>query len=127
MHLENIPELNFSRAMNKAKKVLNCLKSRFLTPIGRITVIKTMILSKFNHLFMSIVTPPKILDDLKRTLFSYLWGGKTHKINRINVCADYLKGGLHMVDIYKFEKSWVDETYFVKARVTMELITTRKL
>ena len=29
VHLENIPELNFRRAMNKAKKVLNCWKSRF--------------------------------------------------------------------------------------------------
>ena len=68
-------------------------------------MINTMILSKFNHLFMSIVTPKQILDDLNRMLFSYLWGGKTHKIKRLNVCADYLKGGLRMVDIYEFEKS----------------------
>ena len=78
---------------------------------------------------MSIVTPQKILDDLNRMLFSYLWGGKTHKIKRINVCADYLKGGLRMVDIYKFEKSlklgWMK--HFVKSRVAMELITTRML
>ena len=59
--LDTIPELNFNIAMNKAKKPLNRWDSRYLTPIGRITVIKTMVLSKFNHLFMSIVTPPKIL------------------------------------------------------------------
>ena len=63
-----------------------------------------MLESKFNHLFMSIVAPQKILDDLNRMLFSYLWGGKKHKIKRRNVCADYLNDGLHMVDIYNFER-----------------------
>ena len=91
--------------MNKAKQLLNCWNSRYLTPIGRITVIKTMVLSKFNYLFMSIVTPPKILDKLNKLLFFYLWGGKTHKVKQKSVCADYLKGGLHMVNIYNFEKS----------------------
>ena len=78
MYLENIPELNLGIAMNKAKKkVLNYWKSIFLTSIGRMTLIKTMILSRWNHLFMSIVTPEKkILDDLNRMLFSYLWEGK---------------------------------------------------
>ena len=64
-----------------------------------------MILSKLNHLVMSIMTPQKILDDLNRMLFSNLWGGKTQKIKRKNVCTDYLNGGLCIVDIYKFAKS----------------------
>ena len=93
VNLDTIPELNFNIAMNKAKQLLNCWNSRYLTPIGRITVIKTMVLSKFNHLFMSIVTPPKILDELNKLLFFYLWGGKTHKVKQKSVCADYLKGG----------------------------------
>ena len=54
---------------------------------------------------MSIMAPQKILDDLNRILFSYLWGVKAHKIKRRNVCADYLNGGLRIVDIYKFERS----------------------
>ena len=58
VNLDTIPELNFSIAMNKAKQPLNCWNSRYLTPIGRIKI-KTMVLSKFNHLFMSIVTLPK--------------------------------------------------------------------
>ena len=105
VNLDTIPELNFDIAMNKAKQLLNCWNSRYLTPIGRITVIKTMVLSKFNHLFMSIVTPPKILDELNKLFFFYLWGGKTHKVKQKSVCADYLKGGLRMVNIYNFEKS----------------------
>ena len=71
VNLDTKPKLNFNITMDKAKQLLNCWNSRYLTPIGRITVIKTMVLSKFNHLFMSIVTPPKILDDIliKNNLF----------------------------------------------------------
>ena len=43
VNLDTIPELNFNIAMNKAKQLLNCWNSRYLTPIGRITVIKTMV------------------------------------------------------------------------------------
>ena len=38
-------------------------------------------------------------------LFFYLWGGKTHKVKQKSACADYIKGGLRMVNIYNFEKS----------------------
>ena len=57
---------------------------------------------------MSIVISPKILDELNKLLFFYLWRGKTHsqtKKSNKRVCADYLKGGLRMVNIYNLEKS----------------------
>ena len=49
--------LNYSLAFEKAKKLLQPWKWRSLTPIDRITVIKTFILSKFVHLFTTIPSP----------------------------------------------------------------------
>jgi hypothetical protein len=34
-------------------------KRRILTPIGRTTVIKTLLIPKLNHLFISLPTPKK--------------------------------------------------------------------
>ena len=65
--LSKTPDINYSKAISKAKSLLSSWKYRYLTPIGKITILKTFILSKFNHLFMSIT-----MDDtlLKTVIFS---------------------------------------------------------
>jgi hypothetical protein len=34
-------------------------KRRILTPIGRVTVVKTLVIPKLNHLFLSLPSPSK--------------------------------------------------------------------
>ena len=65
-----------------AKQVLSSFKYRSLTPFGKITILKTLVLSKFNHLFASIVSPQNCLKELNKTVFRYLWDGKPEKINQ---------------------------------------------
>ena len=102
---QDLPDLNFKNALFQAQKILNVWKPRSLTPLGRITIIKTLILPKFNHLFASLPTPDKIINELNKILFDYLWEGKPDKIKRSIVCQNYDHGGLKMVDLFKFEKS----------------------
>ena len=47
--LQIIPTINYDSAVEKAKQLLFPWKKRKLTPIGKITVIKSFFLSKFNH------------------------------------------------------------------------------
>ena len=54
-----IPSINYSVALDDAKKLILNWKKRNLTPFGKITILKTFILSKFNHLFGSIPSPSK--------------------------------------------------------------------
>jgi len=49
--LKLLSELNFSEKFTKANNVINQWKKRKLTPIGRITVIKSLILPLFTHCF----------------------------------------------------------------------------
>ena len=49
--LNNISKMNFEKVLLKAKAELNTWKYRILSPIGKITVLKTLILPKFIHLF----------------------------------------------------------------------------
>ena len=60
--------LNYEPILDDVNKSLNIWKKRFLTPLGKITVIKTLILSKLNHLFMSIPNPDQsVINKLQST------------------------------------------------------------
>ena len=67
---------------------------RYLTPFGKITILKTLILSQFNHLFTSVVIEKKILVDINKIFYEFLWNGKPDKISRNDVCRSYHAGGL---------------------------------
>ena len=52
--LEKIPEMNYNKILTQASKIIKSWQYRILTPISKINVIKTLVLSKFNHLFISV-------------------------------------------------------------------------
>ena len=64
-----------------------------------------LILSKFNHLFISVPVSDKFLKKINDLIYGYLWEGKPDKISRKTICANYFDGGLKMVNIFNFEKS----------------------
>ena len=70
--LERITELNFSPAIKSIKKMLHVWHKRYLTPIGKIAVIKTLAISKLNHLFTSVPSPNKhILKEFETVFFNF--------------------------------------------------------
>ena len=110
--LENITTLNFMPILTKCEKILNQWKRRRLTPLGRITVVKTFILSSFNHIFSSLPYPnAPLIKKLNSLVYSFVWDNKPDKINRKLITNSYGNGGLNMVDIDIFIKcqkiAWV--------------------
>ena len=103
--LEKIPEMNYDKIFIQASKILKSWQHHILTPIGKIAVIKTLILSKFNHLFISVPVSDKFLKKINDLIYGYLWEGKPDKISRKTICANYFDGELKMVNIFNFEKS----------------------
>lgn len=55
--LLNMPSINYDLKLVKIKSILKQWKKRHLTPIGKITVIKTLVLPLLNHILMSIPNP----------------------------------------------------------------------
>ena len=97
-----IVALNFENKLNEMKKVLNVWSRRNLTPFGRITVIKSLVISKIAHFLMNLPDPEEsFLKELNKLLYNFLWNGKNDKI-RSGVCQTYEAGGLKMVDIKSF-------------------------
>ena len=79
------------------------MEKRSLTPLGKITVIKSLILSQLNHLFMSIPLPGKgICENLNKELYNFVWDDKPEKIKRVILSQNKVNGGLKMPNIVNF-------------------------
>ena len=98
--------MNFNDVLTKIKSFIQQWNRRILTPIGRITVFKTLILSKLNHLFLSLPTPKnEIIASLCKDIFEFIWKAKCDKVKRVVVTQDYYCWGLKMVKSLKC--SWI--------------------
>ena len=57
-------------------KITDCIKSwnqRYLTPLGKITIIKTFLLSQLNHIFLSLPNPNNdIIKEINTLFFKFL-------------------------------------------------------
>ena len=102
----NIFTLNL---LPKIDAFCNCLKQwqhRKLSLIGKITVIKSYAFPKLVYPLTVLPNPPNdILKKINNAIFEFLWDNKPDKIKRQTITQDYEKGGLKMLDIYKFLNS----------------------
>ena len=94
-NLKDITELNFSDRLNDIQNGISMWKKRNLTVLGKITVVKTILLSKLTHLFISLLSPSKVYIKALETIFyNYIWGSKTDRISRNQLVKDYREGGV---------------------------------
>ena len=102
----NIDNINYKDKIANLKKETVSWSKRNLTPIGKITVIKTLLLSKITHLFISLPNPNKeLMDELEKTLFRFIWNGKVDRIARKTMYQDFNNGGCRMTHIPSFIKN----------------------
>lgn len=57
INLEEMVEINYKQKLSKIKSLIGIWKRRYLTPLGKITVIKSLLLPILNHLFISLPNP----------------------------------------------------------------------
>ena len=112
VELKDMIEINFNQAFNKIQKMITPWKKRMLTPLGKITVIKTFLLSKLNHLFTSLPNPTlSFIEKLNKTFYDFIWDNKPVKVKRSILIQDYLDGGLKMLNtdwyIQSLKTTWI--------------------
>ena len=97
--------LNFDEKVEKMKNSIMYWKRRELTPIGRITVVKSILLPNITHLFMSLPNPSDyVINTIKNMLVDFVWQGPS-KIKYSILIKQHEEGGLKMPDIYSYMKS----------------------
>ena len=71
---------NYEGTLEKIRKEQGKWEKQMLdTPFGRISLIKTLLLSKLTHLVMS-PAPAKILQEVNNLMLSVLWYNRSDKI-----------------------------------------------
>ena len=101
--LTNICKINYDKKISKIKSIITQWNKRNLTPIGRICIIKSLIISQLNHLFISLPNPSEnIINELHKILFNFLWNNGTARIKKDIITKSYDEGGLNMVNLMAY-------------------------
>ena len=90
-------EKNFIENLDSVKKLINIWSARGLSPYGKVTIIKTLIVPKFVYVSSLLTTPSGVIQELNRLIFKFLWKG-VDKVTRLSTINDYEKSGLKMID-----------------------------
>nr|BAC82624.1 pol-like protein [Ciona intestinalis] len=101
MQSKRIFTLNSATIIKKVDIRLNIWSSRALTLLGKITVIKSLIIPILTYKLTVLpeIPPQTFINKLKQKLFRFIWKSKWEKINRTKMCTDIERGGAGMIDI----------------------------
>ena len=68
-------EKNFIEKLDTIKKLINIWSTRGLSLYGKVTIIKSLIISKFVYVSSILPTPKEAIKQLNQLLFKFLWKG----------------------------------------------------
>ena len=104
--LIDITDINIKNNIDAITNSIRHWSNRNLTPLGRITVIKSILISKIVHILTSLPNPSKVMmKRLHTILYNFLWKGKPDPIKRIVSRQNYQNGGIKMIDLDNFIKA----------------------
>ena len=92
-------EKNFKNHIQKIKNVLKIWRMRNLTLEGKITIFKTLAISKVIDLPSVTVLPNSTNTELNKIHREFIWNHKRPKIKENDIINNFDKGGLKDVDI----------------------------
>ena len=99
MSVTGIMEVNYEARITKAKSWVNVWKSRDLTLMGKVTIIKSLIYSQFAYLAIPLLGPNcSLIKKIDTLIFNFLWGSKRDKVKREVIKRKKDEGGLGLFD-----------------------------
>ena len=109
--LDKMIDLNFKDKIKAIENNIKIWKRRYLSPIGKITVIKSLLIPTLTHLFISLPNPNgTVMAQLNKLFFDFLWQGPA-KVKKTIITKKYEEGGLKMINLSAFvdslKLSWV--------------------
>ena len=97
--------INFREKIEKMKKIMSSWSARNLTLLGKIAILKSLVVSQIVYLLSSLPSPPGVIKEINCLLYDFLWDSKGDKIKRTEMINEYNKGGLKMIDLQSFNIS----------------------
>ena len=111
-NLKDCVNINYDEKFLEVKSLFRVWLQRNITPLGRVAVLKSLVLSKLIHLWILLPNPPDhYITNLQKMCFQFVWGGKQDRISRKTVIKSVKNGGLNVPDIKKYisalKLSWI--------------------
>ena len=105
-------KVNYTTKIQQLENLTNIWNKRSLMPFGKITVIKTFMISVFNHLFIALPNPNQAgVDYINNILCSFLWNKEPNEIKTTIVTKQYCEGGIKMLNLNAFmgalKSTWI--------------------
>jgi hypothetical protein len=105
-NLERMAELNFTDKFNETKKLFNIWMKRSITPLGKVAILKSLVLSKLIYLWIMLPNPPQeIIKALQMKCYGFIWDKKLDKVNRMVAVHSIEHGGIGIPNIEVYIKS----------------------
>ena len=83
LDMANITELNILLKIDSMKKLIQLWMGRNITPVGRITVFKSLVLSKIIHLLQSLPSPNQTtMSSIEKLALDFIWRNKRHQVSK---------------------------------------------
>ena len=92
--------------MKEIRSLIRVWVSRNLTPYGKVSIIKSLLMSKITHMLLSLPSPSVIcLKELYNTFSNFLWCGKPPKWRKEILDGELHHGGLKLHNIALFDQT----------------------
>ena len=106
LNMHNITEININEKIPLMLHLIQSWSKRNITPLGRITVLKSLILSKITHILISLPAPnEEIFKTIEKMCIDFIWKGGRHEVSKSTLYRYIKSGGLNMMNIRDFEYS----------------------
>ncbi len=100
VNLDEMIELNYKAKLDEIEQMLTVYHKRYLSLIGKVTVIKSLAIPKLLHLLSVLPAPPeKYIEKLESVFKKFLWNNKRSRISYEQMCKKKEKGGLNLTHV----------------------------
>ena len=96
---------NFSNKVNQIKKLFNLWSQCDLSLYAKITIARTLSLSKLIFGFACLPTPAHIIDIINKMVIEFVWSHKRPKIKKETLIGPKEKGELDMPELHSTSKA----------------------
>jgi len=100
VNLKDMIDLNYNIKIGEIENMLGAYQKRRLSLLGKVTVIKTLVIPKLLHI-MSVLPSPggSYIQKLETRFSKFVWNNKRGRISYSNLCKPVDKGGLNLTKI----------------------------
>ena len=98
--LKSMVEQNFNLALGKMESVMQFYRSMSLSMLGKVTVIKSLVIPKLVHVLQVLPLPGKgFVDTVNKLIRDFIWNKGKSRISLIQLQQDYEDGGLKVPNV----------------------------